>query len=249
MPNDHIFSYSFEIQSHHITENSEVSLPYLLGCMQHTAEAHVNHLHIGWEEMHTKGYFWAIYRMGLQIHQIPRKYDHIIIRTWANQPHGLLQDRYFEVVSPKGAILLQALSVWIILDNISFKPQTITEIVNVPDYYCDLQPIKLNLKVPYFQINEDFPCITRDVLYSDLDPNHHVNNTNYVKWVIDSYPGVFLREHQLKEMYINYTLQARLGDRYRIFKQEIDPYLHRCYILHGNKKEEFCKFTLRWEKR
>ena len=106
MEENPIFSQNFEVQSHQISENFEVTLQNILGMMQHTAERHVDTKQMGWKELNAKGCFWAIYRMGLRIHRMPRKYEQITLRTWANPPKNLLQPRSFDIVEHNQLLVL-----------------------------------------------------------------------------------------------------------------------------------------------
>ncbi len=242
-----VYSQQFDIQSHHITQFFEVSVPYLLGCFQQTAEKHVDSLGIGWNDLHKKGCFWAIYRMGLQIHRLPRKNETITIRTWANPPQRIMQPRSFEVIDSQGCIIVQAQSVWIILDNQTFKPQTIEQVADCQKstYKANDDDFHLNLKIGNTDWKSSQTVITRDVLFSDIDTNCHVNNANYVKWYIDSLPIDFLHKHSLKQIVINYTQQARFGDSYTIFSHQESCNAEIVSIV--RQDEELCKIKAVWE--
>ena len=244
-----IFSQQFDIQSHHISENFEISLQYLLGCLQQTADRHVDSFHIGWNDLKAKGCFWAIYRMGLKISKLPRKYDRITVRTWANPPQNLLQPRSFEVLDCDGNQLVYAQSIWIILDFEHFRPQKIDDILgpDVLSNMSDCPPFSLSLKIAKIMGEQIFTPVTRDVLYSDIDTNQHVNNTVYPRWLVDSFPIDFLRSHRLIEMTINYVQQARLGDRYDVSTVRAADGRLATTIARHNTNDDFCKITTRWE--
>lgn len=252
MENSSVFTQQFDIQSHHIGPDFEVSLQYLLGCMQTTADLHVDSHHLGWKDLHAKGCFWAIYRMGLRINRLPRKYDHIIVKTWANPPQGIFQPRSFEVVDPQGDVYLQAQSLWIILEDKTFHPINIDTVMDT-DVISALggnQPFPIPLKVPLSKGDMAFPTVTRDVLYSDIDTNIHVNNTVYVRWVLDSLPADFLQHHKLREMILNYVQQARLGDRYNVVHTSMsDGRIATTISRNGGDNADFCKIVTRWEEK
>lgn len=243
-----IFTQQFDIQSHHIAENFEVTLQYLLGCIQQTADRHVDAYHIGWHDLNAKGCFWAIYRMGLKINKMPCKYDRITVRTWANVPQNLFQPRSFEVLDADGNLMVSAQSIWIILDFDNFKPQKIDDVIgkDILDAMGYEAENPMQLKISKISGNQLFEKATRDVLYSDIDTNQHVNNTVYPRWLVDSVPVNFLHSHRLTEMVINYVQQARLGDKYDVTTVEAaDGRLATTIARHGTD-EDFCKITTRW---
>ena len=250
MEQNPVFSQTFEIQSHHIVRNFEASLQYLMGCMQHTAERHVDSMHIGWDDLHAKGCFWAIYRMGIQIERMPKKYDVVTVRTWANPPQRLIQPRSFEILDKDGNILLRAQSMWIILDELTFKPLTIEDVAGCGDAMYrmgDRNGFTMNLKIGSVDTAGLSPACTRTVLFSDIDGNRHVNNTNYVRWFIDSFSSDFLEHHSLRTIVINYTQQARIDDCYSIYTKWISENETLSGILRG--EEELCKIKAEWRGR
>ena len=53
----------------------------------------------------------------------------------------------------------------------------------------------------------------RDVCFTDLDRNGHMNNTRYMDWIDDLLPSDFHREHPIKEFTVCYHSEAREGQR------------------------------------
>ena len=53
----------------------------------------------------------------------------------------------------------------------------------------------------------------RDVCFTDLDRNGHMNNTRYMDWIDDLLPSDFHREHPVKEFAVRYHSEAREGQR------------------------------------
>ena len=252
MESSAVFTQQFDIQSHHIGPDFEVSLQYLLGCMQTTADLHVDSHRLGWKDLHAKGCFWAIYRMGLRINRLPRKYDHITVRTWANPPQGIFQPRSFEVVDQQGDVYLYAQSLWIILDDKTFQPITIESVMDtdVVSLLGGDHSFPIPLKVPLAKGETVFPAVTRNVLYSDIDTNLHVNNTVYARWVLDSIPAEFLQSHRLSEMILNYVQQAHLGDTYDVAMTSMsEGRIATTISRHGGDGADFCKIVTRWEER
>lgn len=245
MKGETIFSREYEVQSCQITENFELTVQNLLGLMQHTAEHHVDTKKIGWKELNAKGCFWAIYRMGLRIHRMPRKYEMVTLRTWANPPQKLLQPRSFDLLDAEGNCLVEAQSLWIILDNQTFKPQVVEEVVGADMPYREGEGSRYDIPLKIARISGTplFPPVTREVLYSDIDTNHHVNNTNYVRWFIDSLPADFIHTHQLKEIVINYVEQARLGDHYEVTTVQMGDGRLGTTIVRQGAGDEFCKIV------
>jgi acyl-ACP thioesterase len=50
--------------------------------------------------------------------------------------------------------------------------------------------------------------ISRQVLFSDLDVNGHMNNTRYMEWCSDLLPAAFHRGHEPREFIVCYHAEA-----------------------------------------
>jgi medium-chain acyl-[acyl-carrier-protein] hydrolase len=242
------FSKQFEVGSHLIDKKFDIRLPYLLGYMQEVAEQHSADQHVAWEDLQKKNAFWTLYRMGLQFEQFPHWHDTIDITTWANTPDNLIQPRCFEIQNQRQQVIVKAYSLWTILDTINFKPQIVSDIVGdiIPCSDKGKDLFEKNLKIPKVSISDASPICTREVLYSDIDTNNHVNNTRYVGWLLDSYALDFLETHHLKTIIINYTSQAHLGDHYEIYTQIKDCNTHFSTIIDRKTNAEFCKIKTIW---
>jgi len=59
---------------------------------------------------------------------------------------------------------------------------------------------------------------TRQVWYSELDRNGHMNNTRYLDWAMDLLPADFHREHPLRRATLCYLCEIREGDLIRLTK-------------------------------
>ena len=51
----------------------------------------------------------------------------------------------------------------------------------------------------------------RQVRYTDLDQNKHMNNTRYLDWVEDLLPSAFFEAHSLRELTLCYLNEALEG--------------------------------------
>lgn len=220
----------------------------LMGCMQTVADEHVDSLGIGWRELNAQNYFWVLYRFGIQIIRMPIKYDHLTITTWANTPTSVIQPRNFEVTDAQGNIIVKAHTLWTILDGEKFATHNIHDILKdeIKPYYVDDKVIPMNLKISKISLPDDFVPQPKDVLYTDIDYNQHVNNTVYSRWLFDSYPIEFLDTHDLAGITLNYTQQSRLGEKYAIYTMHKSELEHYSLIYNAETGTEICKIKTIW---
>ena len=53
----------------------------------------------------------------------------------------------------------------------------------------------------------------KEVVHSDIDMNHHVNNANYIRWALDAVSEKFRQTHRLTDVSVNFIAQAKISDR------------------------------------
>ena len=67
---------------------------------------------------------------------------------------------------------------------------------------------------------KDFPLeavAEHRVIYSDLDCNGHTNNAKYTVWAMDCLPGDLVRNHDIKEITINFNHEAMFGETVTLY--------------------------------
>ena len=86
------------------------------------------------------------------------------------------------------------------------------------------------------------------VTCSDLDVNEHVNNVQYVEYIMDTFPFDFLRGHRLNIFEVNYLSEALYNDEITAGyqKKENMTFLH-C-LRRNNDNVELCRAETYWEK-
>jgi len=57
---------------------------------------------------------------------------------------------------------------------------------------------------------------TRQVRFSEVDQNGHVNNIRYIDWCLDALPSAWHREHRIRSMIINYLSEVRADEALQI---------------------------------
>ena len=100
-----------------------------------------------------------------------------------------------------------------VLDIIKRRPVLLTKeilehIPTIPDRLAE--PLELE-KIPLSDGQPGKELVFR-VVYSDLDMNHHVNNINYLKWVLDEFDLDFRNKYRISTIETNYLGEALYGD-------------------------------------
>ena len=243
---DKPYSQSFTIPSYQVDRYKRLTVSYLLNLMQEVAWQHSTACGAGWQDLKKENCFWALTKMRIHILRMPEWLETIQLQTWGKPGPYVVQPRDFEMYDADGNLLMQATSDWVILDFPTFRPQRLEHFNDRIACLADRHAIEapapkiLPLKKP-----DEGPV--RAVLFSDIDVNQHVNNVKYVQWMLDSLPAEFVEQHTLKDLAINFVMQAKLGDAYRVVHDETAPDTIETAIRLAADGHDFCRLRTVWK--
>ena len=121
--------------------------------------------------------------------------------------------RATEMVSESGEVLLRAISLWVLMDASSRRMVLPARSgVEVNGILCGGELEAPESLAPSEAENE----MLRQVCYTDLDRNGHMNNCRYADWVTDTLPSAFHESHPVKELAVCYLNECREGDQLRL---------------------------------
>ncbi|MBR1575570.1 MAG: hypothetical protein IJ654_03875 [Bacteroidales bacterium] len=158
---------------------------------------------------------WVLARMHVRFDRMPVRYQPITLKTWHKGVHSVFFLRDYQVLDPEGQVLVSATSSWVIMEidqRRMLRPDGLAEIIPAdpehPGHAIESPAGKIVIPraLPLRKV-ADHP-----VRYSDVDSNHHVNNTRYTSWAMDCLPDELTFNHSLKEIEINFNREARPGE-------------------------------------
>ncbi len=197
--------------------------------MQEIAEDHA--ACVGWGREHIVeklGCGWVLTRMNLEMERYPGLGEKITVSTWPCKPTKFIFRRQFLFCAQDGSELGKASSQWVLFD---IAERMLRRTDAVGEYPFDPllpqiveEPRKLALPADMERAAE------REVLYSDVDMNRHMNNTKYLNWICELFPPKILEEKRISRVKINYIAEAQLGQRVELFRSGTED---GCYIC-GN---------------
>jgi acyl-ACP thioesterase len=91
---------------------------------------------------------------------------------------------------------------------------------------------------------------SKPILYNDVDVNLHVNNSNYIDFIFDSYPKFFHKENSLRSIEISFKAELQFGDtvEIKILKDDSDNSVHYVTGIKANDKKVIFIAVLYWDK-
>ena len=232
-----------------VDTKNEVFLPHLWNLMQETAWHHADHLRLGYSDLADHQYFWVLSRLSIQMEGYPRWGDQIKIKTWLTGIGRLFALRHFSIANSKGDILGAAKSAWLVLDLKSRRPQKIEPVFkHILHMFNDLPSAEEPEKFPGPAQSKMEKSFT--VRYSDIDMHHHVNNTKYVEWILDSYPFEMHQDCHAHIFQINFLAESSPGDEISVHTEtlkEVPPvFLHS--VFRKDDARELCRARAGWRR-
>ena len=225
-----IYCKKMEIPNVAVDRFGWMKTSWLLACVQEVAGEHSVLLGAANGEHNGRHLFWAVTRHRVEIARLPGAGETIMLKTWPCPTTRVAYPRATAAYDGEGNELFRVMSLWVLMDvssramilpgksGVEVEGVTVGGEIAVP---ASLPPAA----------GENVE--KRQVRFTDLDVNGHMNNTQYLNWVDDLLPGEFHRDHPTKVFticYLNEALEGQtlelnweLGDELRVDAQCQDP--------------------------
>lgn len=204
------FTDTFHIDTIHLDATGHVTPAVLLHFVQEAAGKHCLQLALDWDTLAKQGIFWAVIRHRLEVSRLPQKGETIRVETWPMPTSRVAFPRATAGYDEAGNVVFRCTSLWVLMDVKS------RQMILPGKSGIDLDGILRGNELP--NPTTLIPCsggenFTRQVWFSELDRNGHMNNTRYLDWAMDLLPPALRREKPLKEATLCYLAEIREGDR------------------------------------
>ena len=180
---------TFSVRSYESGVANHVSLPTLCNYLQEIAGLNADSLGWGIRKLQDEGLTWMLSRLHLKVERYVPWGEKILLRTWPSGMKGrLIATRCFQGADSSGDEVLQAHSEWLYVD---MKTQ---KIAKLPETFADLVPsgtpdiVFNDIGGKFTQLSAVTASVDIRVRKSDLDFNDHVNNVQYVEWMLEALP-------------------------------------------------------------
>lgn len=235
-----------------VTESSmsDVILPsVLLGDCQEVAEDAVVAFGVDTNNLNARGFCWIVLRMSVEIDRLPKWKETFKLNTWSCGTKSLVWRRDYEIVDETNTIIGNSTSEWIVADINTHRPIRPSNLIDAfsdyPDYKYLSESQNDKRALPYSAPKLSFPdsldelsepIISKFADYSELDHNHHVNNTRYIAWSYDALYQVGVDIDSIKRFDINYHMEVKSGERVDIYYRFEEDYHYIYGYKNGNDK-------------
>lgn len=165
---------------------------------------------------------WVLARLILEVDELPMTGERYEISTWVKRIFGQFTDRLYSITGVDGRIYGHGTSTWALIDYTTRQPVNLEEL---PD--GGFSHVLLAEEVPVARpsrgrCTDSNPVLKHTAVYSDLDINGHVNSIRYIDMVLDTFPKEWHDHHRVARIEMSYGLEGYCGDRFHIFRDELD---------------------------
>ena len=192
------------VDIHHCDASGNLKASAMLKFMQECSTLQLENSSISQKKLVEAGKSYVLCRLNMSVYQPVHVYDEIEIATWPSESRGLSLIRCYQA-RLDGNIVAEAITVWGIIDietrHLCRVSEFTLDIETEPALELDSPtrihiPNDLNLSL----VGE------RTIVYSDLDLNGHMNNTNYPDMLCDFIPD--MHNKRILMLGINYVSEV-----------------------------------------
>jgi acyl-ACP thioesterase len=198
--------------------NGKIRITDFCHLLQLTAHEHSVLGGLSFDDMQVFDQAWVLSNFYLEIEELPKKEETIVIKTWIVSMEGNQSLRALEVWQNDKKIS-GAITLWVVLNTKIRKPEKLA----LPFEHFQLFPSKLPTKKPLEKIrvlNEYDTYFTQNVKISDLDLVNHVNNVKYIEWCLDTISLNYLNENSISEIQINFLREMHWNQNFRLHQKK-----------------------------
>ena len=203
-----MYTFSGRVRFSETDPNGDLKMESLIDYFQDCSTFQSEDLGVGVEYLKKDHLAWLVNYWQLDILELPHLGDSIVAGTSPYEIRGFLGLRNFMLETGDGKRLVNANSVWSLIDMDRGLPVRASEkIVRAYELFpkFDMEYLPRKIRVPKEGGEEKEPIrITEEF----LDSNHHVNNGQYVRLAM----AYGTENAQIERLRVEYKKQAYLGD-------------------------------------
>jgi acyl-ACP thioesterase len=219
MANVKEFEREVRIATYEVSAQSILKLSVMLRICQETSEQHLASLGIGYERLKADGLVFLITRTAVKINRMPLHGETVVVKT---HPCGVVGAQFYRdfIFYSNGDKIIEVMQASVAAETATHK---IMHPKKFMKYGIDPSPNGITeVRLGKIDIPHDMPLQgKREIRFSDLDYNSHLNNAVYGDIICDYLPGGIMGR-QFSEIQINYVNESKLGETLEVYAQEQD---------------------------
>lgn len=234
------FQWHFPVLTAEVDMFDRLKISALMKRQQEIGELHLIQFGTSSDKMRDEqGFAFIFTKMNIKVTRLPKSKENVILTTWCSGLKGVRFTRNYVLRDELGFVLTEAKAEVTAIDLNTRKIVRPREINGFEDF---LYNEDLENTCPYPEkltfFSESDKTYSRDVRFSDIDFNGHVNNTVYADISFDALPIKAL-ENAIKGFEINFINEAVLGETVEVSVSSDDDGwmvsgktdVHDCFVV------------------
>jgi medium-chain acyl-[acyl-carrier-protein] hydrolase len=241
----------FIVRTYEIDNRKRATIPALVRLMHEAAMQNVIDLKLSVWDLEPQQISWVLMRKELHFQRLPGLGERIQVLTYPAGFERLFTYRDYRVFDEAGEQIAWSSSTWLLMNTenrrmTGLPPGILEYEPQMPDPGRCL-PRPSSGKLPVMKTPEHQQHY--QVNWFDLDFNNHLNNTLYLKWMLEALPDPLLRNGKVRKLTIHYRAESHWKDRVHAQTQQLgeNRFLHRLVREEENGDRELASALSEWE--
>lgn len=205
------FKREISVESFACDMNNRMKLSAILREMQEIGNRHLDALGYPRSVMRQKEWAFLLTKIHIRIYRTPKEGDRLIQQTAPKKTKGIYFFRDINFYDSDGNLMIEANTVWILVSTENNKHSVLRPKVFEMPFDCDD-----NTDYTVSSWKSNIPTEgcwegTREIRYTDIDCNRHMNNAVYADIVYDFMP-LDLAGREIDEFRISFKNETVLGE-------------------------------------
>ena len=216
------YSESFTVDFADCDKKYDLKPATLMAWAFEVAGSHLASRNITREQMWEDGQVFLLTKVCICFDRVPTYHDRVKFTTWEGGTKGTQFIRRYDITDENGNPFCNSESMWVLVNPHTHKLYRPSEYI-----YGQLSlDEETEAKIERLKIEGEEFVKQYTFVYSDIDPNGHVNNGTYLRLLSDILPED-LRDRHYKKLSINFARECMEGDTISLYmKREGDT----CYF-------------------
>ena len=214
------YSKEYALKVYEVNCFGELKLLSLFNILQEVASEHADILGMGYQSCAKAGVAWVAASYRVDIHNLPRIGQDLIIETWIADLNAVVSQRCYRVKDKQDNVLIEGMTNWALISTTTLRPVAITKNLLIDLNQIDGEKLsfssdKIRLSVPE-KTDADYHFISR---FDEMDTNFHINNAIYPTWAAESLPSKWQETKVPACIQINFKAPTKAFEQIDIITQ------------------------------
>ena len=237
----------FTVHLHQVGPAGRAGPGLFFDCFQDAASLQSAGLGFSIRRLIEKGLTWVVVGYRLDVFHYPRWQERIQVTTWRSRQQGHTALREFTVTDADGRTLALAQGGFVLLERSTHRP--VSPLDHLPGYPVADETVFEDELEALPEMRSPTAERLIHVRRADMDLNHHVNNTRYIMFAMESVPLEIYRSCAPDQIRVAFKKAAVAGDTIRsLIRREpaSQPlFVHRLADADGTS--EYACLATRWK--